>query len=61
MHSIISDLLVWKTTQMRRVCNCCRKSNYERERDSESQEENTITNSNPDFEPHGTNSHYKYA
>jgi hypothetical protein len=36
---------------MRRLCNCSRKSNYERERDSQSQEENTITNSNADFEP----------
>jgi hypothetical protein len=36
---------------MRRFCNCSRKSNYKRERDSESQEEKTITSSNPDCEP----------
>jgi len=36
---------------VRRFCNCSRKSKYKRERDSESQEEKTITSSNPDCEP----------
>jgi hypothetical protein len=36
---------------MRRFYDCSRKSNYKRERDNESQEEKTITSSNPDSEP----------
>jgi len=36
---------------MWRFSNYSRKSKYTRERDSESQEEKTITSSNPDCEP----------